>query len=91
MMQPVALARALRALAAAALCALCATGCYDVPQPQCGFRCGPGGECPENYTCNAADGRCHHETAPASLVCGTVDASIDALRDAALEDAPDAF
>lgn len=93
--QPVRLARVLRALAAAAaLCTVCvawAAGCYDVPQPQCGFRCGPRGECPEDYTCNASDGRCHLEGAPASLVCGTVDASIDALRDAEGVDAPDAL
>jgi len=27
-------------------------------QPPCTFACGPGGACPENYTC-ASDGLCH--------------------------------
>lgn len=78
---PVRAARALRALAAA--CGLLAVGCYDVPEPECGFRCGPNKACPEHYTCNEADGRCHRDGAPASLVCGTVDAAIDAPVDAA--------
>jgi hypothetical protein len=82
--QPVRAARALRALAAALLLA---AGCYDVPEPECGFRCGPGNACPEHYTCNEADGRCHRDGAPASLVCGTVDAAIDAPVDAAPPDA----
>jgi hypothetical protein len=62
-------------------------GCYDVPKPQCGFRCGPDESCPEGYTCNRADGRCHRDDAPASLVCGTVDASIapDAPKDGGID------
>ncbi|MBA3461288.1 MAG: Ig-like domain-containing protein [Deltaproteobacteria bacterium] len=34
-------------------------GCYDVPQPVCGFFCGSGGACPDDYTCNTSDNRCH--------------------------------
>ena len=34
-------------------------GCYDVPQPVCGFFCGSAGACPDDYTCNASDNRCH--------------------------------
>lgn len=34
-------------------------GCYDVPQPVCGFFCGSGGACPDDYTCNSSDNRCH--------------------------------
>lgn len=73
------------ALAAVAPGALLAAGCYDVPEPPCGFRCGPMGACPAHYTCNQDDGRCHRDGAPASLVCGTVDAAIDAPPDAPLD------
>jgi hypothetical protein len=63
--------------------------CYDVPQPNCGFRCGPGGACPERYVCSNADGICHLDTAPATLRCGTIDASVpDAPFDGAPPDAP---
>jgi hypothetical protein len=75
------------ALAAGALLVLALPGCYDVPKPQCGFRCGPDESCPEDYTCDHADGRCHLDGSPASLVCGTVDAAIggpDAAIDAAI-------
>jgi hypothetical protein len=65
-------------------------GCYDVPQPQCGFRCGPNGACPEGYTCKSSDGRCHLNGSPVSLVCGTVDAGVDGPRDAGT-DATDAM
>lgn len=66
------------ALVAFAMLAALATlaGCYDVPKPVCGFRCGPEGACPEDYTCDQSDGRCHLNSAPGTLVCGTVDASI---------------
>jgi hypothetical protein len=62
--------------------------CYDVPRPQCGFRCGPDEACPEDYTCNPSDGRCHLNSAPPSLVCATVDAATppsDAASDAAID------
>jgi hypothetical protein len=65
-----------------ALGALALPACYDVPMPQCGFRCGPDQACPEGYTCKPSDGRCHLNGSPVSLVCGTVDASIDAPTDA---------
>jgi hypothetical protein len=57
--------------------------CYDVPAPDCGFRCGPDGACPDGYRC-ATDGVCHRSGAPANLVCATVDAAppIDAPIDA---------
>jgi hypothetical protein len=60
-------------------------GCYDVPRPDCGFRCGPDQACPEGYTC-AAEGRCHRNGSPPSLVCGTVDAAIDGPIDGAPRD-----
>lgn len=46
-------------------------GCYDLPTPACGFRCGPAGECPADYTCNSFDGRCHLNGSDPNLVCAT--------------------
>lgn len=45
--------------------------CYDVPKPDCGFRCGAAG-CPEGYTCGSDD-RCRRTDAPPDLVCATPD------------------
>jgi hypothetical protein len=58
-------------------------GCYDVPMPPCGFVCGPGGACPDGYTC-AADEVCHRDGSPPSLVCTPPDAGspTDAAVDA---------
>ncbi len=42
--------------------------CYSTPQPDCGFVCGPSGECPADYQCGA-DKRCHLNGTPSSLVC----------------------
>ena len=33
--------------------------CFSKPKERCGFLCGPGNECPEDYACVAADNRCH--------------------------------
>jgi hypothetical protein len=57
---------------------LLVSGCYDPPQPLCGFRCGPSGACPVDYACNASDGYCHRAGAPAELTCPLVDAGVDA-------------
>lgn len=77
-----------------------AAGCYEVPEPDCGFICGPSASCPAHYTC-ADDHYCHRDGAPASLVCAApdaplvTDAAADAARDAidatpdAMADAPD--
>jgi len=71
------------------------SACYDVPRPNCGFACGPGGACPDGYGC-AADRYCHRIGAPADLVCMApdalmaVDAAGDGRRDAAGGPAPDA-
>src|SRR5690349_12902271 len=58
--------------------AACAASCYNPPEPDCGFVCGPNNACPADYTC-AADRHCHRNGTPASLVCGT---------DAGIGDAP---
>jgi hypothetical protein len=47
-----------------------AQGCYTPPEPDCGFVCGPNGECPDDYSC-AADNVCHRKGAPATLTCTT--------------------
>lgn len=60
------------------LVATALAGCYSVPEPACGFACGPNNSCPADYTC-AADRHCHLNGAPASLNCGPPpDAAIDA-------------
>jgi hypothetical protein len=63
--------------------------CYDVPRPDCGFVCGPGGVCPEGYSC-ASDNRCHRDGAPADLTCATPDAAlpIDAAVDVPIDAPP---
>jgi len=53
--------------------ALLVAGCYDVPKPACGFRCGPAAECPAGYTCGP-DLRCRLEGSSPSLVCAMPDA-----------------
>ncbi len=68
---------------------LIATSCYDLPEPDCGFRCGSNGACPTDYTC-AADHYCHRVGTPDTLVCGTPDAAVDAPPDAPTDTATDA-
>lgn len=46
-----------RALETICIVVLGLTACYQAPQPDCGFYCGAGGACPENYTCTS-DNRC---------------------------------
>jgi hypothetical protein len=58
--------------------------CYDEPKPECGFRCGPAGACPPDYTCGP-DQRCRLNGSSPLLVCGTVDAGVDAAADAAAD------
>jgi hypothetical protein len=49
-------------------------GCYDRPQPACGFRCGTGGACPASYTC-ATDGYCHADGT--GQTCPVVDGGLE--------------
>jgi hypothetical protein len=57
-----------RALETICIVALGLTACYEPPQPDCGFYCGAGSTCPEDYTCTA-DNRCRRVGAPASVSC----------------------
>jgi len=50
--------------------------CYEIPSPDCGFVCGAGGLCPDNYTC-ATDNICHRDGTPAGTSC-VGDGGIDA-------------
>lgn len=51
-----------RALETICIVALGLTACYEPPQPDCGFYCGPDRACPENYTCTS-DYRCRRNGA----------------------------
>lgn len=67
----------------AALGAGVVAACYDLPEPDCGFRCGPDRECPEEYTCSDDDNRCHRQGSDPALVCAEiVDAGADGAVDA---------
>jgi hypothetical protein len=46
------------------------SACYNPPEPDCGFVCGPGGACPMDYTC-ASDNVCHRNGASPTLSCGS--------------------
>jgi hypothetical protein len=65
--------------------------CYEIPRPACGFLCGPGGACPDEYRC-AADMYCHRNDTAPDLVCTRPDAAlpVDATGDDVPADAPDA-
>ncbi len=59
-----------------ALVVIALVACYDVPQPECGFTCGPpavaGGEgtCPDGYVCfTNVDNRCHRVSPPFTEPC----------------------
>jgi hypothetical protein len=72
-----------------ALAGAIVVACYDVPRPDCGFLCGPGGACPDDYTC-AVNHRCRRIGAPAALVCPNPDADLPDDQDAAVDAVPDA-
>ncbi len=67
-----------------ALAGAIVVACYDVPRPDCGFLCGPGGACPDGYTC-ADNHRCRRIGAPTTLVCPNPDADIPDDHDAAVD------
>ena len=76
-----------------------AMACYRVPTPTCGFRCGPDGECPTDYTCSSLEDRCHRNGTDPTFRCDTdepqddrairrfFDAPVDSPNDAG-SDAP---
>jgi hypothetical protein len=83
-----------------ASCTAALAGCYNKFEPACGFRCGPAGACPDDYTC-APDDNCHKNGTPSAMLCGIdaavdappdapPDASIDAIPDATIDAPPDA-
>jgi hypothetical protein len=54
------------------LLALTLGGCFNIDEPPCAYACGPGGACPDDYTCGS-DNYCHlHGTG----VCQFSDASV---------------
>lgn len=59
------------------MCVSLWAACYSPPKPDCGFVCGPGGACPEQYHC-AIDNHCHLDGTSDSMRCGS-DAGIDFL------------
>lgn len=63
--------------------------CYNVPRPVCGFRCGPGEACPEDYTCSSFEERCHLNGSDPILRCDGTDEP-DAMTDSLIDsiDAP---
>jgi NAD(P)H-hydrate repair Nnr-like enzyme with NAD(P)H-hydrate epimerase domain len=78
--------------AALALAGAIITACYEIPEPSCGFLCGPGGACPDGYRC-AADMYCHRNDTPPDRMCTRPDAPLPAdatSADAAADAAPDA-
>jgi hypothetical protein len=50
--------------------------CYSPPEPDCGFVCGSGGACPDDYTC-ASDNICHRNGSSPSLMCTSASVPFD--------------
>jgi len=65
---------------------LASAGCFDRPTPACAFECGPGGDCPDDYSC-APDGLCKRSDVDPELDCPGLNDRIDAGPDAAATDA----
>jgi hypothetical protein len=61
-----------------AICLGLITACYSPPQPDCGFVCRRGGECPSDYFC-APDGICHRNGTSPTAACA-IDARADSPR-----------
>lgn len=72
------------------LAALSLGACFETPTVDIAFRCGPAGECPDNYECRD-DGCCHLIGSSTSVTCNLPDAAVPG-PDAATPDAipPDA-
>ena len=63
--------------------------CYNPPKPECGFVCGPAGECPDDYHCDV-DKRCHLIGTLTSLMCVDAGPPPDTMHDAPIDARPDA-
>jgi hypothetical protein len=61
-----------------AICLGLTSACYSPPQPDCGFVCKRGGECPSDYFC-APDGICHRNGTSPTAPCA-IDARVDSPR-----------
>jgi hypothetical protein len=59
------------------------SACYSPYEPDCGFVCGSGGACPEDYTC-AADRVCHLDGTDSAKVCPQAPAEFDIVSAVAL-------
>ena len=69
-------ARAIRlGILLAALAGMAA--CYSPYEPDCGFVCGAGGVCPDDYTCNPADNLCHLDGTSPNKVCSNAPLPFD--------------
>lgn len=51
--------------------------CYTPYEPACGFVCGSGGTCPDDYTCNTNDSVCHLNGTSPATVCSNAPAPFD--------------
>jgi hypothetical protein len=58
------------------LICLALVACYRVPEPDCGFICGAGGSCPNDYMCGS-DTICHRIGAPMGTVCASDAGGLD--------------
>ncbi|HEY3805796.1 MAG TPA: Ig-like domain-containing protein [Kofleriaceae bacterium] len=67
----------MRQIHSVVLICLAVVSCYRVPEPDCGFICGAGNSCPDDYTCGS-DTICHRIGALASTVCVRNDGGLDA-------------
>jgi len=59
------------------LAGLILAGCYSPYEPDCGFVCGSGGTCPDDYTCNSADNLCHLNGTSPNKVCSNAPLPFD--------------
>jgi hypothetical protein len=68
-------------LRAIVLLALALAGCFAPHEPACAFSCGPGGACPEAYSCGT-DNLCHRDDGVGVCLIAPQDAQSDAMSDA---------
>jgi pentapeptide MXKDX repeat protein len=71
----------------AVLVGLLGTSCYDTPRPACGFTCGSGGACPDDYVCGEGN-RCRLPSVPDSQCVESQSGGGDAISDAGVDARP---